>query len=47
MIASSRVLNGAFAHARRGWPVFPCAGKRPHTHRGLHDAGTDPATIAA
>lgn len=28
-----------------GWPVFPCAGKRPITPRGFHDATSDPERV--
>jgi Bifunctional DNA primase/polymerase, N-terminal/AAA domain/Primase C terminal 1 (PriCT-1) len=43
--ASAPVLAEALTLAARGWPVFPCAGKRPRTAHGLHDAATDPVTI--
>jgi hypothetical protein len=36
----------ALRYAERGWPVFPCAGKRPITAHGLHDATVDPGLVA-
>ncbi len=39
------MLEHALRYAARGWPVFPCTGKRPLVTNGLLDATTDPATI--
>jgi hypothetical protein len=43
------MLRHALAHARRGWPVFPClpGQKAPATEHGFHDATTDPARISS
>lgn len=38
-------VTAALEFAGRGLPVFPLAGKRPVTSRGLHDATTDRDTI--
>jgi predicted P-loop ATPase len=39
------ILEAALAYASRGWPVFPCEGKRPLTSHGFHDASIDPAVV--
>jgi hypothetical protein len=43
------MVDAALAYAARGWHVFPCleGAKRPATRRGLLQATTDPARIAA
>jgi putative DNA primase/helicase len=43
--APSTMLGAAQALAARGWPVFPCDGKRPRTAHGLHDATADPVVV--
>src|SRR5215212_5217636 len=44
----SAMLDAALRYVLQRRPVFPCepGGKRPLTHRGLHDATTDPDTLA-
>lgn len=41
------MISYALAYARRGWHVFPIAGKVPLTPHGHLDATTDPATVRA
>jgi Bifunctional DNA primase/polymerase, N-terminal len=43
--AAGEALAATLAYAGRGWPVFPCRGKRPHVKNGLHDAATDRLTV--
>lgn len=35
----------ALQYAEKGWPVFPCNGKKPYTEHGYKDATTDPDII--
>jgi hypothetical protein len=37
--------SAALAYAKRGWPVFPCRGKKPLTKHGFHDATRDVTAI--
>lgn len=39
------MIRAALAYARRGWHVFPIAGKRPLTEHGHLDATTDTTTV--
>jgi bifunctional DNA primase/polymerase-like protein len=41
------MLEQALEYAKRGWPVFPCVGKRPAIASGFYSATTDPVTTEA
>lgn len=41
------MIAHAIEYARRGWPVFPCAGKKPLTPKGFKDAVTSEKQISA
>jgi hypothetical protein len=49
MTRSEQTLGRALAHARNGWPVFPClpGSKQPATRHGFKDATTDAGQIRA
>lgn len=41
------MIDHALSYARRGWAVFPCAGKLPLTKHGFKDAVKDPEAVKA